>query len=191
MREKFSRSHSVALLLTESTQQRPTVMWDETNFTYTTEFDEILLELFSQDVRDFFLRFIKQNPENPDDTRVYLSYRALESILMVHMTEGPLGITRELRFEKMSDFSDFLTQDLSSNKSLWFKAINRDENGVRAFAPRQPLEGEPVLRTIFDLYISPHEMNIQAWRDTGIRFHLHFRPFLQEFYSEDSGVEEN
>ena len=32
-------------------------------------------------------------------------------------------------------------------------------------------------------------MSTQAWGETGIRFYLHFQPFLQEYDSEDSGIE--
>ena len=83
-------------------------MWDETNFVYQEDFDEMFLNLVSQEVKDFFLVFIKQNPENPDDDRLYLLYRALESIIITFMTEGSQSLVKKLRFENFLTFAIFL-----------------------------------------------------------------------------------
>ena len=169
--------------------KRNFAMWDETNFVYQPEFDEKFLDLLNQETREFFEQWVIRNPENPEDRSRRTLFRALESILMVHMTEVNRQVVRNLRFESVSAFSEFLGSDYRKNKFFWFKAINRDQEGRYFRAPRVPLDGQPVLRTILDLYIAPHLMSTQAWGETGIRFYLHFQPFLQEYDSEDSGIE--
>ena len=163
-------------------------MWEEIGFRFSAEFDEIVLSLMSDELRETCERFIKSKPENPQERAFRPLFCGLDSLMITLCLEGSEEICRSKKFRTLTDFVRFLEDTLSSNRRLFFKSLNRDENGNLGNFPHLPLPGEPALRVIFDIFAHPRSIPPEIWAETPVRFHLYFRPELQEYFSSDSGL---
>ena len=165
-------------------------MWNGTAFIYQQAFNNILLELVDEPSKHFFQEFVVKNPDFPDDQDFRPIFHALESYVIASMTRDYRNIDKKLIYEQFEDFLKDFASSLENDKDFVFLTINRDRHGNRHYAPHPPLPGVPELRIIFDLEDPEEAMSSADWAITPVRFLLHFRPLIQEYISDDSGVEE-
>ena len=162
-------------------------MWEEIGFRFTPEFDEIILGLMSGELREVCEKYIKSRPENPADVGFKPLFCGLDSLMITFCLEGSDEICRSKKFSTVTNFINFLENIFKNNKKLFFKSLNRDENGNLGNFPHLPLPGEPALRVIFDIFGPPRAIPPEVWADTPVRFYVYFRPELQEYFTSDSG----
>ena len=126
-------------------------MWEEIGFRFTSEFDEIVMGLMSEELRQVCEKYIKSRPENPGEVVFRPLFCGLDSLMITFCLEGSEEICNSKKFRTITDFVGFLDNLLKTNKKLFFKSLNRDEEGNPGFFPHLPLPGEPALRVIFDI----------------------------------------
>ena len=165
-------------------------MWNGTPFIYSVQFNSVILDLVAPELKRFYQEFVIFDPDRDEDQAPRPIFPAIESFVISDMTRNHNQITKKLIFTEFRQFLSSITEALKNEPEFLFMTINREVNGTRKFFPRTPLPGEPELRTIFHFEDPPETMSTADWGITPIRFLLHFRPVIQEYISEDSGVED-
>ena len=164
-------------------------MWTFTHFLYTPDFNRVALQFMPEQLARFYQDFVVQDPENPGNGAFRPIYRAIESLVICLLTRDHHRIQPRWHPGTFGDLFNFLDHIRISDPRLFFMAVNREPNGDRAFFPPVPLPGEPMLRSLLHLVDDEADMTQEHWASTPIRFKLFFRPLLQEFFSEDSGID--
>ena len=164
-------------------------MWDTSGFVFTPAFNEVVLSLSSPELQQFLQEFVINWPEEPNVRRFRPIFRFFESFVISHMTEDYRNIRRNLRFSTFGGFLELVSESLIQRRDFVLMTLNRDSEGRRQRFPPVPLPGLPTLRYIFDFLVPEDEMNTRLWAETPTRFFLSFNPEIQEFISEDSGLE--
>ena len=162
-------------------------MWTETGFRFTPAFDEVLLGLMQAELRETCEKYIVSRPEQPEQQKASPVFGGLDSLMLTFFLEGPGQGLQSKKFTTLKAWVDFIEHIFSSDRELFFKALNRDVEGNLARFEHKAMPGEPALRIIFDIYGPPRSIPPEVWAETPVRFYLYFRPELQEFFSSDSG----
>ena len=165
-------------------------MWNGTPFIYERRFNNVVLDLANPELTRFYQEFVLQDPESGGVPVNRPIFPAIESFVISFMTKDHHNILKKLYYDQLNDFFAILAQVLTEDPAFLLKTLNRDPQGQRKNFPRVPLPGVPELRTIFDFEDPPESLSSADWGITPIRFLLHFRPVIQEYLSEDSGIDD-
>ena len=189
-RKSLGESNCIGNMRTLGSDKADFRMWNGTGFIYDRQFNQILLDLMPPNLRSFYQEYVIQDPDNPDIDSEHPIFRAIDSYVISLMTKNHRDIVKKLRFSTFSEFLATMSSMLDQDPEFVFMTINRDGQGRRKIFPHAPLPGAPALRILWDLEDPVNAMSAADWGLTPVRFLLDFRPFIQEYYSNDSGIDD-